>query len=190
MRSSPGSITVYLDQLRDGNPDAIRHLWKRYFERLIRLARGRLRSIPGLAAYDEDVALNAMASFFRAVEHGRFPDLRDRTDLWHILLMLTHRKAHALRRRKRLPVLASAEAAEEILGALSCEPTAKEAIEIAEECEHRLDLLKDSTLRRVALWKLEGFSNEEIAERLGCVPRTVERKLHAIRDIWKKEPPP
>ena len=178
MRSSPGSITVYLDQLRDGNPAAIRQLWERYFERLIRLARGRLRSIPGLAAYDEDVALNAMASFFRAVEHGRFPDLRDRTDLWQILLMLTHRKAHALRRRKRLPVLAGSEAEEEILGALSCEP-----IEIAEECEHQLDLLNDSTLRRVALWKLEGFSNEEIAERLDCVPRTVERKLHAIRDI-------
>ena len=33
----------------------------------------------------------------------------------------------------------------------------------------------------VALWKVEGHTNEEIAERLGCVVRSVERKLHRIR---------
>ena len=67
------------------------------------------------------------------------------------------------------------------------EPTPDEAFEVAEECERLLNQLKDPILRQLALWKLEGYTNEEIAKILGCVPRTVERKLRAIRDIWEKE---
>jgi DNA-directed RNA polymerase specialized sigma24 family protein len=36
----------------------------------------------------------------------------------------------------------------------------------------------------VALWKMEGYANEEIAAKLGCVPRTVERRLRLIRSVW------
>jgi DNA-binding NarL/FixJ family response regulator len=34
---------------------------------------------------------------------------------------------------------------------------------------------------------MEGFTNTEIARRLGCVPQTVERKLRAIRRLWSEE---
>lgn len=44
--------------------------------------------------------------------------------------------------------------------------------------------LEDTTLRSVATWKLEGYTDAEIAARLGCVTRTVERKLARIRSIW------
>ncbi len=47
-----------------------------------------------------------------------------------------------------------------------------------------LGALSDDTLRRVATWKLEGYSNEEIAEKLGCSLRSVERKLALIRQQW------
>jgi DNA-directed RNA polymerase specialized sigma24 family protein len=48
-----------------------------------------------------------------------------------------------------------------------------------------LERLADATLRRIAAWKLEGYSSEEIAERLGCGRRTVDRKLGVIRSIWR-----
>ena len=48
-------------------------------------------------------------------------------------------------------------------------------------------LLGDDTLRKVAVWKMEGYTNEEIAGHLGCVPRTVERRLREIRQIWCEE---
>jgi DNA-directed RNA polymerase specialized sigma24 family protein len=35
--------------------------------------------------------------------------------------------------------------------------------------------------------RLEGYSNDEIAARLGCVTRTVERKLDLIRKVWSRE---
>jgi DNA-directed RNA polymerase specialized sigma24 family protein len=31
---------------------------------------------------------------------------------------------------------------------------------------------------------VEGYTNDEIAEILGCVRRTVERKLERIRGLW------
>jgi hypothetical protein len=42
-------------------------------------------------------------------------------------------------------------------------------------------------LRSVAVWKMEGYTNAEIADKLGCVPVTVERKLQLIRSLWANE---
>ena len=47
--------------------------------------------------------------------------------------------------------------------------------------------LGDSALQRIAVWKLEGHTNDEIAARLGCVTSTVERKLARIRSMWANE---
>jgi hypothetical protein len=41
--------------------------------------------------------------------------------------------------------------------------------------------------RAVALWKMEGYTSEEIAQKLGCVGRTAERKLRALCGLWEKE---
>jgi DNA-directed RNA polymerase specialized sigma24 family protein len=40
-------------------------------------------------------------------------------------------------------------------------------------------------LRQVALMKLEGYTNREIAEALRCGKRGVERKLDLIRKRWE-----
>jgi DNA-directed RNA polymerase specialized sigma24 family protein len=58
---------------------------------------------------------------------------------------------------------------------------------IAEETAHRLDSLPDPTLREVARLRMEGQTNEEIAARLGCVVRTVERKLEVVRKLWNED---
>jgi DNA-directed RNA polymerase specialized sigma24 family protein len=58
------------------------------------------------------------------------------------------------------------------------------------EFERLLELLSDSQLRSIAVWKWEEYSNEEIAAMLGCTTRTIERKLKLIRTIWSEEDPP
>jgi DNA-directed RNA polymerase specialized sigma24 family protein len=70
------------------------------------------------------------------------------------------------------------------------EPTPEFAAQVAEECGRLLDLLTQRGLRSVALAKMEGCTVAEIAQRLGCAPRTVERKLALIRDLWSQELPP
>ena len=50
-----------------------------------------------------------------------------------------------------------------------------------------LGKLRDETLRQVALWRLEGFTTEEIADHLQCSVRSVARKLELIRRTWLSE---
>jgi len=66
-------------------------------------------------------------------------------------------------------------------------PTPEMGVLAAEECQRLLSLLPDDSLQEIALAKLEGYTNEEIAERLHCAPRTVERKLGKIREAWELE---
>jgi len=69
------------------------------------------------------------------------------------------------------------------------DPSVVAAAQMTEECQRLLARLPDESLRTVALWKMEGHTNVEIAARLGCVPQTVERKLRAIRNVWSDEAP-
>ena len=64
-------------------------------------------------------------------------------------------------------------------------PTPAEAALLNEALEHRFQMLKDPDLRQIALWKLEGYTNAEIAAQLECTLRTVERKLERIRTYWE-----
>jgi DNA-directed RNA polymerase specialized sigma24 family protein len=64
------------------------------------------------------------------------------------------------------------------------EPDPQAAFQVAEECQNILDRLSDTILRAIALWKIEGFTTEEIASKLGCTTRTIERKLQLIRRLW------
>ena len=65
------------------------------------------------------------------------------------------------------------------------EPTPEFAAMVAEECRRLLGTLGDETLRQIALERMEGDTNEEIAVRLGCSLRTVLNKLTLIRKRWE-----
>ncbi len=184
--SASDSVTQWIDQLKEGEHDAARQLLERYFQRLILLARKKLQILPGLDAYDEDVALSAFKSLCLGAERGRFPRLLDRDDLWSLLAVLTIRKAIDLLRRRE-PAEAYAEPNLDQL--LSREPPPEMAAEMADEYERLLNRLEEPDLRAIALWKVEGWSNDEIAGRLGCAMRTVERKLQRIRIQWSEEVP-
>jgi DNA-directed RNA polymerase specialized sigma24 family protein len=190
--SSEGSVTRDLVPIQHGDPAAAQHLWERYFHRLVGLARKKLQGSPRRAADEEDVALSAFKSFCRNAERGRFPQLQDRDSLWRLLVVITARKAGHLRRdegrQPQAPVgVGSGEVGLEDI--VSQEPTPEFAAEVADECQRLLRCLGDSELESVALWKMEGYTNEEIARKLGYVVRSVKRKLHIIRKIWEKESP-
>jgi DNA-directed RNA polymerase specialized sigma24 family protein len=189
---SDWSITQWLRLLKAGDHAAAQPLWEAYFARLVRLARARLRRLRRKVAFDEeDVALSAFDSFCRRAQNGVFPRLDDRDDLWQVLLVLTVRKAQfsarAATRKKRGAgrVVSLAELDDQDSEVFeSAEPTPELAAQLAEELERRLHFLKDESLQQVALAKLEGCTNREIAERLGCVEKTIERKLRSIRKLW------
>jgi RNA polymerase sigma factor (sigma-70 family) len=65
-------------------------------------------------------------------------------------------------------------------------PTPAEAALLNEALERRFEALREPELRQIAQRKLEGCSNQEIAQELKCTVRTVERKLERIRAYWAK----
>lgn len=197
-----GSITRWIGDLKAGDRAAVQPLWERYFDRLVRLARARLRAArrPSGIADEEDAALSAFDSFCQGIERGRFPDLGGRDDLWRLLVVITARKVLAISRRegrqKRgggLIVTASDHAegvgdeADLLDRVVGREPSPEFAAMVAEQYRELLEALGDESLRQVAVARMEGFSNIEIAERLGCARRTVARRLDLIRKTWLAE---
>ena len=67
------------------------------------------------------------------------------------------------------------------------EPTPEFAVEMVEAVDRLFKQLDDDELRQIALHKLEGYTNEEIASKIGCVPSTVKRRLRLIRKTWHGE---
>jgi DNA-directed RNA polymerase specialized sigma24 family protein len=197
--SSVGSVTAWIDQLCAGNRDAAQHLWEGYYKRMVALARQKLGGAPRGMADEEDVALSAFHSFWRGAAQGRFPQLSDRDDLWNLLLVITERKAVDLvnheRREKRgggnvrhQGSLAGDPSVAAAFDHIACpEPTPELAAQFVDECRRLLKALEDGKLRAVALAKMEGCTNEQIAKLQRCSVPTVERKLARIRKIWRRE---
>jgi RNA polymerase sigma factor (sigma-70 family) len=201
--SDEESVSEWIEGLKAGRESAATQLWNRFYTRLLALARRRLGDAPRRAADEEDVVVSAMESFFRRAQEGQFPVLRDRDDLWHLLFKIIDRKAVDLRRgqgrRKRGGGKVRGESAlrgppgdsheqgglEQVAGP---EPTPEFEVAVSESLGHLLGLLDDE-LRQIALLKLEGHTNTEIAEIIGRSLPTVERRLKLIRDLWSEEPP-
>jgi RNA polymerase sigma factor (sigma-70 family) len=205
--SEQGSLSLVLERLQAGEGAAVQPLWERYFGRLVELAHQRLRHRTVGGADAEDVALSAFASFCQGVGRGRFPRLQDRDDLWQVLLMLLRQKAvnllqHETRQKRgggqvqHFSALSAGDSDSSTYPGgdwLASEPSPALAAEVAEECRRLLNRLGDDELRAIAVWKMEGYANEEIATRLECSLATVERRLNRIRKIWSRstdEPSP
>jgi DNA-directed RNA polymerase specialized sigma24 family protein len=197
------SVTQWLQDLRTPNrDDASRLLWERYFSRLAGIAQARLRAAASGPADGEDVAVSVFDSFFRGVAEGRFPELGNRDDLWRLLVTITARKAENQRRdqsrqkRGSGRVVSGAGLDDQsspgdnwLAQVVSNEPTPEFAAMVTDEYRRLFGSLADESHRVVALLKLEGHSNEEVAKILDCSLRTVERKLEVIRKRWLAEVP-
>jgi DNA-directed RNA polymerase specialized sigma24 family protein len=200
MLCEPDSVAEWLEGLKAGDPAAAEKLWQRYCGQLVLLARQRTRGLSRRVADEEDVALSAFDSFCRGAAGGRFPQLHDRENLWRLLVTITARKARQvamhLGRQKRggndvldQAALAGADGdGQHIMDQLlSRSPSPELAAQAAEQYQRLLSSLPDPQLRTIARWKMEGYSNQEIAAKLGYTSRTVERKLRIIRAFWEDE---
>lgn len=193
------SVTRWLTDLKAGDRgEASSRLWERYFERLARLAQVQLRSAVRGPADGEDVALSVFDSLFRGAAEGRYPGLDGRDGLWKLLTTIALRKASNQRRRegqlKRgggrvvggcdLDGAADGDPLAQVAGT---DPTPELAAALVEEVRLRFNELPDESLRVVAMMRMEGHTNGEIAEALNCSPRSVDRKLDLIRKTWGQE---
>lgn len=193
-------ITDWLQQLQAGEGNAAQKLWEEYFEKMVWLARQKLEGANRTSADEEDVALSAFKSFCLGVREGRFSQLRDAHNLWPLLMAITINKSIDLIRHQNRQKRGESDGAENATPqrhevtfneVISSDPSPAMVAELTDQLDQlllRLDATGDAALRQIAVLKLDGFSNVEIAERVGCVRRSVERKLQIIASLWMGEP--
>ena len=197
---SAASVTRWIQELEAGEETALEKLWKRYWPWLVGLARKKLAGALDRAADEEDVAQDVFWSFCRSFKGGHLPRLRNRHDLIALLVVITARKAATLveraLRQKRGCGQVRGESALDILASSSHlgrgidqvvddQPSAQEQAMLKEQYNRYLAELPDD-LREIAELYLVGYSNRDIARMVGCVRRTVERKLPIIFDHWQR----
>jgi DNA-directed RNA polymerase specialized sigma24 family protein len=201
--STLGSITLLVRRLTAGDREAARHLFDRYYRRLVGLARARLKGKPRGMAGAEDVAAAAFASFCQIAEANEIdPPLTDRANLWALLVGITANKARNLTEHETAQKRGGgAVRGEEALvgpedssagpGGLDQFPAPDLPpdliVQVNQEFERLMGLLSKQNLADVALWKMDGDTDEEIAAKLGRNVRSVQRKLDLIRRILARE---
>jgi DNA-directed RNA polymerase specialized sigma24 family protein len=198
MSLSDSSVRKWVARLKSGDGAAAQRLWEVFFDRLVHLAHHRLQARDRRVIDAEDVALSAFGSFCKGVEEQRFPRLTDQHDLWRLLVSITvHKVLHVVRDQKRIKrgglfrelndLAGSSDALAAVNQIVGREPSPEFAVEVAEEYERLVKSLDDDELVQLAAWKLEGYTNAEIAAKWDKSERTVERKLNLIRKIWISE---
>jgi DNA-directed RNA polymerase specialized sigma24 family protein len=199
--SSEGSVSRLLEGLKGGDDAAITSLWARYCDRLVGLARKKLRNARRLGASADDIANNVFYSLCAAARRGRFPALAHRDGLWGLLVFITAQKAaDQIRyeqqngRDKEVPESALGDPGGSNGGGinrvLSPSPGPKTLNLWAEEYARLLALLDrqgDPMLRQVAELRVQGYKIEEIAAQLGRSRQAIHRKIDIIESAWLPE---
>ena len=173
------SLTIWLHKLKSGEAsEAEQRLWDEYFERLVKLARSKMRDVPQAWHDEEDIALSAMKSFFARAKNDQFPNLNESSDLWPLLATITLRKVINARRHH----LAEKRDARRNLPLDSSTPKSLSADEFLQTTNELLETLDSDQLRTITRLKMSGYSNMEIASEIGRSHKTVEWKLKLIRE--------
>ena len=188
--------------MEDGDESSASQLWNYCFPKLLSYSKKKLPGHLRRALDEEDVALSAFKSFCLAAAKGSFPQLEGRDDLWKLLLCIADRKAQNYVRRELREKRGGGQVRGESIfetGGNSGELNAvgignvaggmaspEMLAQFTDDARAMIDMLQDDTVRTIALLRMAGYSVEEIAERLECGKRTVERRLTLIRRTWSE----
>lgn len=189
MISFEGSFSQMLIQLKQGEECAIQKLWDRYFEPLQRLAVERVNVKDRKMRDEEDLALSAINAFQESIKNGRYSSIEEPNDLWQLLVTIVEHKAidhvrheHAKKRG------AGNVRGDSLIEGMGCiaefDMNHEERVDFLDHLKINLLKLEDPTVQEVVFRKFEGFSNKEIAVKLGKSISSVERKLRLARRIW------
>jgi RNA polymerase sigma factor (sigma-70 family) len=194
------SVSRWITGLQEGDETSIERLWERYSNRLIGLAKHRLRDIPLRAVDEEDIAASVFESLCRGASEGRLKDLNNRDELWWLLLALTRRKIanHVRRETAEKRGGGTVKTETDLNGKnprivisldelISHEPTPDFLATLEEQFNFLLSRLECGQMRDMVRMRIEGKTVKEIAEAMTVSDRTVQRKMKVALGIWAKE---
>lgn len=175
-----------LEQVRAGDGDAARTIFKEYAQRLIGLAHVNLDRAVRQKMDPEDVVQSVFKSFFLRMGKGQF-DLANWDGLWSLLVVITlrkcRRKVRDLRRQRhdiRREVAPTPPGPDSGTGwqAVAHDPTPSEAAVLAETVEQLFAGLKERE-RLIVELHLQGCS-------IGEIRTEVQRSEYTVRDVLNR----
>lgn len=178
---------LWLRELVACDEEAMREFWERYGPGLTRIADRRLAPAIRRRVGADDVVQSACRTFVRRLRDGQF-ELTDTERLWSLLVAITltkvrqHVRFHLRHRRNpgREQPIGEGRETDATAPVPAPEPTPDEVVAFAEQLESLIDSMSDEEGDLVRL-RLEGCTNDEAAERLGCSERTVRRLLKRVQ---------
>lgn len=187
------TLSTWLLRLQgDQNELAAEKLWDRIRPRVQELSRRLLQRFDLPTVVDEDdVTISVFASLCSGLQSQQFPELRDSDGLWKLLILMTvrkvndHAKFHRAKKRGSGDV-GTNHSPHDLEQLLDDRPEPSLEAMMNEQCHAMLRDLNDPVLERLVLLKMDGYTNDEIAERLGYSRRTVQRMLNMVRDAWSQ----
>ncbi len=195
-----GSVSEWIGELKQGREEAAKLLWERFYFRLVAVSRAKLKEFPRRARDEEDLALSAFEQFCRSARDGKFPRLEDRSSLWRLLVDIADKKVISYKRwetsgkrgggRRVIQNLTKnldGDSHDEIDDLVDRAFTPDYIVVFNDTLRHLLNMLPEENQRSVAIHKITGLSNAQVAQEMNISLRTVERKLSVIQKLWNRE---
>jgi RNA polymerase sigma-70 factor, ECF subfamily len=168
--SADSSFAELIRRMRQGDQTAFTRVFEAYTRRLIGLAAHRLDKQIRRKEDPEEVAQEALWSFFRRDRANPF-NLETWEDLWSLLAVITMRKCG----HKVEYYLAEA---------IARDPTAEEVAAFKDTVCNLVGRMEEGE-REIVQLVLEGFSVQEISKKTNRTEYLIRRTIRKVRDRWQ-----
>ena len=196
----PGTVTSWLDKVRDGDSTAASRLWGYFAPTIMRNLVPKCRNLK--ICDEEDIAITAFYQLIAALESNEDDQITDRQEFWRLLRTITKRKVCDWHRYDNAKCRGGDYAIFPIEGHSEeqvAKPSEKSALAEPSKGEVSVDSPDPVLTERFKLLvsrmdrpefetivelKLQGKNNSEIASRLGLSRRTTQYLISEIKQTW------
>lgn len=184
----PTQSVQLLIGVENSDPQAAQDVFDRYTDRLVGLAYKNLSLRMQRRVDAEDIVQSAYRSFFRHAEAGRFT-IHQSGDLWRLLAAITIAKVkgqvefHSAQKRSFASEVDTDPTRTCVIHpeAVESEPTAEDAVSLAEELQFVLQGL-DATSQHIIELAMQNYDVRDIAQQIARSQRTVRRTIQHFRE--------
>lgn len=173
---------------QQGEEAAFAEIFRRFADRLVRLARSRISERLAARIEAEDVVQSVFRTFFAHAREAEFT-FNAENDLWKLLVAMTLNKLrnkvdwHTAAKRDvgaEQPLETPTDDRPNAFDLDGETPSPAAVVAFLDLLEHFLSRLRPQE-RRILELRMQDFTQDEIARQVGCTERTVRRVLERIR---------
>ena len=190
--SEPAEDSDLVARCRTGDEQAAQIVFDRFVERLVVLARRRISQRLSSRVDPEDIVQSVFRTFFHRLKNDEF-SIDGQDDLFKLLVRITVHKTlrqiafhKAAKRDPGMETYQGEHSQEQLAQILDADPSPGTIVAFMDHLEHFMSQLKDED-RQILELRLQGFSTEEIALKLGIYDRKVRRVLERVRAVAENE---